>query len=287
MPFAAVRPFPTRNAWCLLALALLLCAPLAALHAAAAWRTASPVDLEVVDRDTGRALSTYAHGGRTWLPGEPGHRYAVRLHNRSGGRLLAVLSVDGINAIDGRTADPRQAGYVLEPWQTLEVAGWRKSLDDVAQFVFVDSSASYAARTGRPDNVGVIGVAVFREKRIPYRPGPARVASATAGAAAGEAHAEARAAAPGTSAADAYAGGQGYPQASLGTGHGAREDAPAIHTHFVRERSPLQVTELRYEVPEALLARGVRLAPEWRRAQGGAWEREPRAFPGGFVPDPR
>ncbi len=98
------------------------------------------------------------------MPAQPGHRYAVRLHNRSGRRVLAVLSVDGINAVDGRTADLHQAGYVLGPGEALEVAGWRKSLDAVAQFVFVDPAASYAARTGRPDNLGVIGVAVFRER---------------------------------------------------------------------------------------------------------------------------
>ncbi|MGO4782125.1 hypothetical protein AB4084_42215, partial [Lysobacter sp. 2RAB21] len=67
------------------------------------------------------------------------------------------------------TASPSQAGYVLEAWQSTEINGWRKSMDDVAQFVFTDLPDSYAARTGRPDNVGVIGVAVFQERQV-YRP---------------------------------------------------------------------------------------------------------------------
>src|SRR4029077_923714 len=49
----------------------------------------------------------------------------------------------------------------------VEMAGWRKSLERTAAFYFTDLGDSYAARTGRPGNVGVIGVAVFREKRPP------------------------------------------------------------------------------------------------------------------------
>ena len=50
-----------------------------------------------------------------------------------------MLSVDGVNAVTGQTASPSQGGYVLEPWETAEIAGWRKSLDDIAQFVFTAS----------------------------------------------------------------------------------------------------------------------------------------------------
>ena len=35
--------------------------------------------------------------------------------NRTGARVLTVLSVDGVNAITGQTASPNQSGYVLEP----------------------------------------------------------------------------------------------------------------------------------------------------------------------------
>ncbi|MCI1710798.1 MAG: hypothetical protein LKM39_11215 [Chiayiivirga sp.] len=113
--------------------------------------------------------TTYVHDGQTWIAGTPGHRYAVRLRNNSGERVLAVLSVDGVNAVSGETASAQQAGYVLGPWQETEVAGWRKSLNDIAQFEFTALGDSYAARTGRPHNVGVIGVAVFRERAPVYR----------------------------------------------------------------------------------------------------------------------
>ena len=144
-----------------IALSLLLAALAGAGPAAALSRAPSPaVTLEIVDRDDGQDLAQYRHRGQAWVAGEPGHRYAVRLRNQGPQRVLVVLSVDGVNAISGQTADTGQAGYVLGPWQALEVDGWRKSMDAVARFVFVDPARSYAAQTGRPDNVGVIGIAV-------------------------------------------------------------------------------------------------------------------------------
>src|SRR4249919_3936621 len=123
------------------------------------------VDIAVIDRDSGQWLPEYAARGEHWIAGVPGHRYSVRLTNTTGQRILVVLSIDGVNAVSGETASAGQTGYVLAPWQSTEINGWRKSLDDVAQFVFTDLPDSYAARTGRPDNVGVIGVAAFRERQ--------------------------------------------------------------------------------------------------------------------------
>ena len=148
-------------------LASLAFAALAPVPAAAHHRPAPVgefVGVDVIDRDTGQLAPVYTHDGQYWLAGTPGHRYAVRLRNLSGERVLAVLSVDGFNAVSGQTASAHQTGYVLGPWQQTEVAGWRKSLHDIAQFEFTALPDSYAARTGRPANVGVIGVAVFRER---------------------------------------------------------------------------------------------------------------------------
>ena len=92
---------------------------------------------------------------------------AVRIRNCTGARVLVVTSVDGVNVISGDTAAPSQSGYVLEPWGSVEITGWRKSMDRTAAFYFTDLGDSYAARTGRPQNVGVIGVAVFQEKTQP------------------------------------------------------------------------------------------------------------------------
>jgi hypothetical protein len=190
----------------------------------------------------------------------------VQLVNRSPARVLVVLSVDGVNAVTGQTASANQAGYVLEPYATTEVAGWRKSMRDVAQFYFSDIGDSYAARTGRANNVGVIGIAVFDEaRRIPmprvYMP-ERRAADASAPAAAPP-MAQSRA-------------------QELGTGHGEREYAPVSRTGFLRaSANPVQVTEIRYDDAYALAQRGIGPTRYGRRDRG-----EPRAFPGGFVPDP-
>ncbi len=238
------------------------------------------VDIDLIDRDTGQWLPEYRHRGRTWVPGEPGHRYAVRLSNRTGERVLVVLSVDGVNAVTGETASPSQAGYVLAPWESAEIAGWRKSLDDVAQFYFTDLPDSYAARTGRPDNVGVIGIAVFRERRryLPYPlPGPPVARGERERRDAAKAPTAARESAAADSAYDAQA-----PQ-RLGTGHGAREWAPVGRTEFARASTrPAQVAELRYDDHDALAALGIVPRPHWRHWRGD----EPRAFPDGFVADP-
>lgn len=235
------------------------------------------VNLEVLDRDGGQWLEPVSHRGERWIAGIPGHRYAVRLTNTSSRRVLVVLSVDGVNAVTGETAAPSQAGYVLGPWQSTEVAGWRKSMDDVAQFVFTDLPDSYAARTGRPFDVGVIGIAVFDERT--HAPPPVAVTGSRARATDGMAR-EQSAAAPASAAADAA-----MPEAAqrMGTGHGAREWAPTRRTAFERASTrPVQVTQLRYDDEDTLIARGV--LPRWH--QPWSRERAPRAFPGGFVADP-
>ena len=123
----------------------------------------SLADVAVINRTTGERLQLYRHGGRMYVEGKAGERYAVELRNRTGGRILTVLSVDGVNAVTGQTAAASQSGYVLGAWSRAEISGWRKDMSDVAAFYFTALADSYAARTGRPDNVGVIGVAVYKE----------------------------------------------------------------------------------------------------------------------------
>ena len=135
-------------------------APLAAVRADSLAR------VDVYDRSAGEALPVYRQHGRRYVEGHPGNEYAVRIRNCTDQRLLAVLSVDGVNAVTGETASPDQAGYVIEPGGYVTVQGWRKDLNRTAAFYFSDPQASYAARTGRPNDLGVIGVALFRERPV-------------------------------------------------------------------------------------------------------------------------
>ncbi|MBH1633628.1 hypothetical protein I5U65_00325 [Stenotrophomonas maltophilia] len=236
-----------------------------------------PVRMALVDRDRGTELRSYPAEGQRWVAGERGHRYAVRLYNDSPRRVLVVLSVDGVNAISGEDADPSQTGYVLNPGQRADITGWRKSQDEVAQFVFSSPSGSYASRTGRPDNIGVVGVAVFEEARR-WRPEPILRRSLPLPAPAAQAEAAADASAS-NSRIEGYASKSQAP--ALGTGHGAREQSSVRDTDFERaSRSPAQVLQLRYDSARNLRARGILMDSPSRLP------REPQAFPNRYVPDP-
>jgi len=271
----------------------LLCAALLALTASATAHAGSLLDLAVVDRDTGQVLRTYSDHGKVYVTGTPGHRYSVRMINRTGGRVMTVLSVDGVNAITGQTASPDQSGYVLGPWESAEIAGWRKSDDEIAQFNFTALPDSYAARTGRPANVGVIGVAVY-EERVPFwrrrdeiarqsesEPAPPKPESMPAEA---DKRAQAPAATGGAQPSlDAQTSSRELAKAKseerLGTGHGAREYSHVDTTTFDRAtRRPAEQVSIFYDSYRNLVAQGIIERPIARQ--------DPQPFPNGFVPDP-
>jgi hypothetical protein len=258
------------------------------------------VQVEVLDRNSGDMLHVYRDHGRPVIAGRPGARYSVRLVNASGERVLAVVAIDGVNVISGETASVAQRGYVLEPWQRTEITGWRKSDDEVATFEFTALADSYAARTGRPLDVGVIGVAVFREaptltevtnappsgrfgamsKALPAPPAPA----ATTPAPAATESARAKDAGACLGLADAARSQPRAVPERLGTGHGARETSLVRVTTFQRASAqPDQRLEIRYDSLDNLVAAGI--VPPPRVAATS-----PRSFPGDpardYVPDP-
>jgi len=283
---------------------------------AAYFASGSLVGVDVYDRQDGRSLEVYSKDGRSYVIGAPGHEYAVRIRNNSGERILAVTSVDGVNVISGETASPDQSGYVIYPYGSVEIAGWRKSMERTAAFYFTDLGDSYAARTGRPFNVGVIGVAVFRERRQPpisyYRDRERRIANAQRSAEEGAA-ADSRAEPSGAPAAtvpapppvaqsdspmdaqneraqpeskdDALLERRGGRLASkLGTGHGRSEESYAQQVRFERaSSSPDETVAIQYDRRENLIAMGVLPRPRY------AQQRNPDPFPGSlrFAPDPR
>ncbi|MBC8132863.1 MAG: hypothetical protein H7X95_07765 [Deltaproteobacteria bacterium] len=117
---------------------------------------------------------TFEYRGETHVLGQLGARYTLRIANRTSHRIEAVVSVDGRDAMDGKTADVRtKRGYLVPAWGTVDVDGWRLSRAEVAAFRFSSVADSYAARTGNAREVGVIGVAVFPERYVPQpRPQP-------------------------------------------------------------------------------------------------------------------
>ncbi|MBC7803142.1 MAG: hypothetical protein H7Y16_04620 [Candidatus Parcubacteria bacterium] len=253
-----------------------LCAGLLATCSFSAAAVGNLADVAVFDRSEGRQLQVYWHEGRAYVVGKPGNEYQLAVRSRQGEDVLAVMSVDGVNVISGETASTQQSGYVLAPWRALEVKGWRKDLSRTAAFYFTSLSDSYAARTGRPDNVGAIGVALFRKKR----PEPAADISmlsrqAPAAAAASGASAPAREEAEIRSA---------DRKEKLGTGHGRSEASHARQVSFDRASSePAETVVIYYDSYRNLLARGI--VPPVPQPQPQPRRLSPNPFPG-FVADP-
>ena len=133
------------------------------------WRRSTISDhggvatVSIVDR-RGRLLDALDADGQRYAIGKPGKRYELEIVNHTGRRYEVVASVDGLDVIDGGRASTSKRGYVLEPYDTLVIDGWRTSDDAVAAFRFGRVADSYAARTGDGRNIGVIGVALFEER---------------------------------------------------------------------------------------------------------------------------
>jgi hypothetical protein len=120
--------------------------------------------------ESGALLPGFSSGGRTLVVGEDGARYRLVIRNGTSARFEVVASVDGLDVIDGKPADPNRRGYILEAYGVLVIDGFRQSSDQVAAFRFGAVGESYAARTSGDRNVGVIGVAIFAEKGAVWTP---------------------------------------------------------------------------------------------------------------------
>jgi hypothetical protein len=271
---------------------LLLAGAGIALGSGPALAIGNIADIRIFDRNENRQLTVYWHDGKAYVVGKPGNEYQISVRNRAGADALAVVSVDGVNVVSGESAAPEQTGYVLGNGVNYDIRGWRKSLSRTAAFYFTTLPDSYAARTGRPDNVGVIGVAVYRSKAVPppvaidsirERYESRSAESMRDNTASGAAQLSRRADGP---AADprvpspAPATPELSLQKSLGTGHGRSETSVVRNVAFERATPyPEEVITLYYDSFNNLLARGIVPAEPVARPQ-------PQPFPGRFVADP-
>lgn len=114
----------------------------------------------------GYSKNVYA-GGKRFVVGTKGKDYSLVIKNLCYSRIEVVLSVDGLDVMDGKAASVKKRGYIIAPGHTLKVDGFRTSEDAVAAFRFSNVGDSYAnLRHGTTRNVGVIGMAVFTEKGV-------------------------------------------------------------------------------------------------------------------------
>ncbi len=139
--------------------------PLIAIDSAPA-KLRAPYDVQVV-REDGETAPTYALKDRFYVQGNAGERYTIRVTNPTPRRVEAVVSVDGLDVVDGDPGDLRKRGYIVPAYGEVRIEGFRTSLDDVATFRFSSVDNSYAGQKGKARNVGVIAVAIFEEQAPP------------------------------------------------------------------------------------------------------------------------
>jgi hypothetical protein len=126
----------------------------------------APYDVQIITED-GDTAPTYALRGRYYVQGNLNERYIIRVTNPTPSRVEAVVSVDGLDVVDGEAGDLGKRGYIVPAYGEVRIEGFRTSLADVATFRFSSVDGSYAGRKGKARNVGVIAVAIFEEQAPP------------------------------------------------------------------------------------------------------------------------
>ncbi len=212
----------------------------------------------------GSPAQTFQHDGGTYVLGELGARYTLRIANHSSRRVEAVVSIDGRDVINGKPGDFRSnRGYLIPAWGSVDIDGWRISQDEAAAFRFSSVPHSYAAQMGTAREVGVIGVAMFPERFVPPPPPPAPRAQA----APSREFEDNLLDGPQSSAAPAPAARGGSRAAKrelddrpgLGTEYGEAVSSPVTEVEFVRANAarPAALLGVRYNDRRGLLAMGI------------------------------
>ena len=301
VPIPVPRRTPRFGALVALALAVGVATPALAQHVGApraAWDDVADgriVDVQVlVD---GRSAPLYTAPGRfdrQYFQAFKGRNYSLEVTNKTGRRVGVLIAVDGLNVVSGERSSlsRNESMYVLDPWESAVIRGWRTSLNDVRRFVFVDEERSYAERTGQANgDMGWIRVLAFRENE-PFAWGyPGKVRDRDGGYD-GRQESRPQGAAPESSQDKAGRGGaqpqfhgdsesQRGDDSNPGTGWGEQRWDPVRRTQFEAERRATDHMVLRYEYASGLRALGITPLPWFHRDR--TWDREN----GGFASYPK
>lgn len=254
------------------------------------------IEIQAVDANHA-SLPSFYHQGQRFVMGRYNQRYMLKVTNHSRQRYEVVMTVDGRDVISGSPGSYEQRGYVIDPYQTINIEGFRRSDSEVAAFRFTSPGDSYASRMGEGVNVGVIGVAVFSEYQAYRSRRKARryeeeaheydqidlENEATADYASPTTGSSAPAAAPrrrSHSAKKRLNRGSRQLKSEIGTRYGERRHSQIEHTQFIRQFSgPDHVLVIHYDSESGLRRRGVLSQPQVQVS--------PQAFPNqGYAPPP-
>ncbi len=118
----------------------------------------------------GRPIREYDHAEKTYVEGRKGSEFTLRIHNDTEREVEAVVTLDGLSVMNGKKGHFGVGGYIVRPYSHLDVPGWRLDNDRVARFYFAHFDEAYASQMGSPENVGVIGCAIFPKREVLIRP---------------------------------------------------------------------------------------------------------------------
>lgn len=114
----------------------------------------------------GSPVKEYKHENKIYIEGKKNTKFSLRFKNNTGNSVLFVPSVDGLSILDGKDASLSSRGYIVRPYSSSIISGWRKNENEIAEFFFSDGDSSYRKKSKKgTNNLGVIGAAVFREKK--------------------------------------------------------------------------------------------------------------------------
>lgn len=194
----------------------------------------------------GAPRQEYVHRGMTYIEALRGRDFTIRLRNPTPYRVAVALSVDGLNTIDAKHTDAWNASkWVLNPWETTEIAGWQVSDRTARRFFFTGERNSYGAKLGQTQNLGIIEAVFFRERVPRYSEERRKMSRDQQGSVESGAAAAPRAEAAPPS--DDYAA----------TGMGGRTRHEVEEVEVELERHPIASLAIRYEFRPQLVKLGV------------------------------
>jgi hypothetical protein len=211
------------------------------------------VKVEIIS-DTGGLLPLIPHkgtgSGRTYvikryLEAKRGENYSIVVRNTLSQRIGVVIAVDGRNIITGKKSSLKsnEMMYIVDPYGSARLDGWRTDNDTVHRFYFTDVKDSYTVRTFADTSaMGVIAVAIFREKERPelfydQQTGKEKTVPAPGAAARGEMKKQ--------------------ESDIAGTGFGDNKYSPVVQIEFEPEAVPCEKVLIKYEWREVLCSKGL------------------------------
>jgi hypothetical protein len=205
------------------------------------------------------AADEYYHQGNFWIEGREGNDYCIELRNHTTRPAMFVVSVDGLDVLQGQTAGANSPGFIVPAVGVTVVQGWNINNQQAAAFLFTRKSTSYVNQIGgSTTNTGVIGAMVFAEKPPVYTAQETGLRN--------------------TLVASSFSG-------SLGTGFGEALTQKLSQEHFLKATpgQPQAILALYYNTAKNLEKMGIKL----RRRRDVSYQADPfPAYQSGCKPPP-